>query len=92
MARRQRCCLISCPVGVFLCLFFLYISAFAASPHLCWLVWLESRHQYAVLAGITAVSIAQRGNESSATGPPALPPPPVLLPLLPPPLLSLFII
>ena len=44
-------------------------------------------------AGRTAVSIAQRGNESSATGPPALPPPPpVLLPLLPPPLLSLFII
>ena len=31
-------------------------------------------------AGRTAVSIAQRGNESSATGPPALPPP------LPPPL------
>ena len=26
-------------------------------------------------AGRTAVSIAQRGNESSATGPPALPPP-----------------
>ena len=27
--------------------------------------------------GRTAVSIAKRGNESSATGPPALPPPPV---------------
>ena len=41
----------------------------------------------------TAVSIAQRGNESSATGPPAPPPPPslVLLPLSPPPLLSLVV-
>ena len=29
-------------------------------------------------AGRTAVSVAKRGNESSATGPPALPPPPCL--------------
>ena len=45
-------------------------------------------------AGRTAVSIAKRGNESSATRPPALPPPLSLelLPFLPPPLLSLFII
>ena len=43
MARGQRCCLFSCPVGVFICLFLLYTSAFAALPQFCWLVWLESR-------------------------------------------------
>ena len=53
MARGQRCCLFSCPVGVFIRLFLLLIFAFAASPQFFWLVWLESRPQCAVWAGIS---------------------------------------